>query len=157
MSTSSRSVVHGEFTIERNYSVPRARVFAAWADPQLKAQWFTGPGDQITPIREVDFRVGGREKVITGAPGGEAHIFDAIYQDIVPDERIIYAYTMTLGAMLISASLATVQFLQDGDGSRTKMIFTEQATYLDGTAFGHESRLDGTNVLLDRIGNTLRS
>ena len=155
MSQAKRSVQHGDFTLERNYPVPPARVYAAWADPQLKAQWFTGPGDQIKPIREVDFRVGGREKVITGAPGDVPHVFDAIYQDIVPDERIIYAYTMALGDKRISASVATVQFLRDGTG--TKMTFTEQAVYLDGTEYGHQSRLDGTNTLLDNIGNTLRS
>ena len=36
----ARTVSHGTFTIERELPHPPARVFAAWADPKAKAQWF---------------------------------------------------------------------------------------------------------------------
>ena len=63
-----RSVVHSTFTTERTYDWPPARVFAAWADPATKARWFaggTGEGNY-----QLDFRVGGREVVSGGPPGG---------------------------------------------------------------------------------------
>ena len=61
-----RSVTHASFTLERAYLAPPARVFAAWADPAVKARWFaggTGEGDY-----QLDFRVGGRE-VASGYSG----------------------------------------------------------------------------------------
>lgn len=40
--TSRRSAQHATFVIERTYDAPPARVFAAWAEPKAKAQWFAG-------------------------------------------------------------------------------------------------------------------
>ena len=37
-----RSVTHSTFVLERVYEAPPARVFAAWADPAIKALWFGG-------------------------------------------------------------------------------------------------------------------
>ena len=55
---SDRSATHATFVIERNYDAAPARVFAAWADVNAKAQWF-GPGGGRSI--ELDFRQGGRE------------------------------------------------------------------------------------------------
>ena len=57
-------------------------------------------------------------------PGGPIHHYDAIYQDIVPNERIIYGYDMHLDDKRISVSLATVEFKPAGKG--TRLTFTEQ-------------------------------
>ena len=40
---SKRTTSHGTFVIERELPHPPARVFAAWADPKAKAQWFAAP------------------------------------------------------------------------------------------------------------------
>jgi len=47
-------------------------------------------------------------------------IFDAHYLDIVPHERVVYAYEMTVHGRKISASLATIQFFPEGD--RTRLV-----------------------------------
>ena len=53
-----RYVTHATFSLERDYPVPPARVFAAWADPAAKARWLAAsPGRR----HKLDFRVGGRE------------------------------------------------------------------------------------------------
>jgi uncharacterized protein YndB with AHSA1/START domain len=85
-----RSVTHATFTVERTYPAPPDAVFAAWADPSAKAEWFGG-GDF-----ELDFRVGGREVSRGGPRGGPVHTYEARYQDIVADERIVYTYSMRL-------------------------------------------------------------
>ncbi len=56
-----RSVVHSTFTLERTYDRAPARVFAAWADPGLKARWFGGGTDDAPLDLDMDFRVGGHE------------------------------------------------------------------------------------------------
>ena len=56
-------MVHGSFTIRRELLHAPERVYAAWSDPKAKAAWFSGPSGQWTPLeREMDFRVGGRER-----------------------------------------------------------------------------------------------
>ena len=143
-----RSVVHATSVIERTYDASPARVFAAWADPAAKAGWFGAAGGH-----ELDFRVGGREINRGGPPGGPVYTFDARYHDIVPDQRIVYAYDMYLDQTRISVSLATVELQPVGNG--TRLLFTEQGAFLDG----HDQpqyREQGTGDLLDALGAELR-
>ena len=148
-----RSVVHSTFVIERNYDAAPARVFAAWASKDAKGQWFGSPGDNQN--HELDFRVGGREawRGGQGGPTGESTFrFDAIYQDIVENERIVYAYDMHMDDQRISVSLATVEFKPDGDG--TRLTFTEQGAVLDGLDEPGR-REEGTGSLLTSLGEAL--
>lgn len=149
----ARSTEHTTFVIERVYAAAPARVFAAWADPLQKARWFTGPDEWIKFTHEADFRVGGRERVSTGPAGGAVHKFDCCYHDIVPDQRIIYSYDMHLDDTRISVSLTTVEFKPDG--TRTRLIFTEQGVFLDGTDSA-ATREQGTQGLLDKLDAALR-
>jgi uncharacterized protein YndB with AHSA1/START domain len=145
-----RSVTHSTFVVERTYEASPARVFAAWADPAAKARWFGGPADSGF---ELDFRVGGRETIRGGADGGPVYVFEARYQDIVPDHRIVYTYDMYLHETRISVSLATVQFSAEGTG--TRLTFTEQDAFLDGLDTP-DLREQGTGELLDALGAELR-
>src|SRR5260221_1110368 len=141
------------FVIERIYDASPATVFAAWATPEAKGRWFVGPDAWEKSDHELDFRVGGRERVSGGPPGGPAHIYNALYQDIVPDQRIILSYEMHLDERRISLSLATVEFMPEGAG--TRMIFTEQDAFLDGYDNAGQ-REQGTRDLLDKLGAALR-
>ena len=128
--TADRSVTHATFTIERRYAAPPARVFKAFEDPAQKRRWFVeGEGWEVENF-EIDFRVGGFERSSFRFRGGPLVTNDTVYQDIVPDRRIIVAYSMTVGGNPISASLATMQFEPDGKG--TRLVFTEQGAFLDG-------------------------
>jgi uncharacterized protein YndB with AHSA1/START domain len=40
-----RSTHHATFVIERDYAARQERVFAAWADPKVKARWLVGPDE----------------------------------------------------------------------------------------------------------------
>lgn len=149
---SNRSVTHATFTIERTYPASAEAVFAAFADPQAKAQWFGGPDEWQKSDHSLDFRVGGREHVSGGPQGGPIHSFDAIYQDIVPGERIIYTYDLHLDDTRISVSVATIELKPSGESTRLKL--TEQGAFLDG--FGiPDDRERGTRDLLDNLGKAL--
>jgi uncharacterized protein YndB with AHSA1/START domain len=149
-----RSVEHATFVAERTYDASPSRVFAAWADPAAKARWF-GPAKEEGDGAEfeLDFRIGGRE-LNRGAvsEGGPLFTYEALYQDIVADERIVYTYDMHLDDTRISVSLATVELRPDGPG--TRLVFTEQGAFLDG----HDSpaqREQGTGTLLDALAAEL--
>jgi uncharacterized protein YndB with AHSA1/START domain len=143
------SVTHSTFSLERTYDASPARVFAAFADPEQKAVWFAGPPEWATPVYEFDFRVGGRERNSGGPKEGPVHHFEALYYDIVPDERIVYSYEMHLDDKRISVSLATIELAPAGDG--TRLTLTEQGAYLDDFD-DPKLRENGTGQLLEALG-----
>ena len=153
-SLETRSVVHSAFTLERAYDAPAERVYRALSDEAAKAKWFGGTEGQWRPIeRSMDFRVGGRERLKGRWESGVVSTFDAIYHDIVPNERIVYTYEMHLDEKKISVSLATMQIKAVGPG-RTTLKVTEQGAFLDGYDDGG-SRERGTGFLLDKLAASL--
>jgi uncharacterized protein YndB with AHSA1/START domain len=145
-----RSIVHGTFTVERHYPASPSRVFQAWADPKIKAKWFgTSPED----TKEFDFRVGGREYAEGKMGENGSFSFDVSYRDIVPDNRIVYTYEMTLGGPKISVSVAAVELKPEGDG--THMIVTEHGCFLDGLDT-MKQRQEGTEWLMNQLGEELK-
>ena len=151
-----RSVAHGIFTIERHYaSVTPRRVFDAFASADAKSHWFTVPADRADIVeRTMDFRVGGRERLETRWKTGMVTRFDATYFDIIPGERIVYAYEMHLDGRKISVSLASFEFRPAGTGARLTM--TEQGAFLDGYD-DNGSRERGSRALIDKLDEYLQN
>ena len=79
--------------------------------------------------------------------------FDAHYHDIVPNERIIYSYTMHVDAKKISVSLATIEFKKAGAGAL--LVLNEQGAFLDGYD-DSGSRERGTIGIIDKLEAALR-
>jgi uncharacterized protein YndB with AHSA1/START domain len=147
------SVTHSTIVIERSYAAAPARVFAAWASREAKARWYACDDEWRVSLHELDFRVGGRERLHTGPAGGPVHAFDGVYHDIVPGERIVYSYGMHVGEDRISVSLATVEFRPEPGG--TRMVFTEQIAILDDLTTAAE-REEGTRLGLDSLDRHLK-
>lgn len=142
-----RSVEHTTFAIERTFAAPPARVFAAWSHEDLKRRWSSCHGDSLEVEYHLDFRVGGTELNRASDAEGPVHVYEAWFLDIVPDQRIIYAFDMYLRKTRLSASLATVVFVPAGSG--TAMTFTEQVAILDG--YDLKPRISGTGEGFDRL------
>lgn len=149
---SDRSTTHSTFVIERTYEAAPARVFEAWSDPAAKARWF-GPPQKPEGAYSLDFQIGGREHLRIEQAAGPTYAFDAVYQDIVPGQRIVYTYDMHRDAERISVSVATVVLEELGAG--TRLTLTEQGVFLDGLDTPAE-REHGTNALMDALGTALR-
>lgn len=149
-----RSVVHSTFVIERVYPATPAKVYFALSDPAAKKRWFFDPDNPMPSRHEMDFRVGGRE-VNAGCPSdGRMHFFNAVYQDIVPNQRIVYSYELLFGETRVSVSLTTIELVAEGKG--TRLVMTEQGAFFDG----HDTpatREHGTGELLDALGAALAS
>lgn len=149
-----RSTTHATFVIERDFRAAPAKVFDAFARPQSKAKWFGGPEDWEKSNHKLDFRVGGKESVSGGPPGGVVHSYNAEYWDIVPNERIVSSYEMHLDKQRISVSLASMEFKPNGSG--TKFVLTEQGIFLDGYDDAGQ-REHGTRELLDQLETYLNT
>jgi uncharacterized protein YndB with AHSA1/START domain len=149
-----RTVTHGSFTLERTFDVAPTRVFKAFSDPQIKQRWFGNTDDWENGPHALDFRVGG-EETASGRPpgGGPMSTYKAIYQDIVPDERIVITYDMWLDQTLISVSLATFEFKSQGSG--THLVMTEQDAFLDGYD-DKGGREEGSRLILDALEREIK-
>lgn len=149
-----RSVTHSTFVIERNYPVAAAKVFAAFADPTKKRRWFVDDEESEVEDFGMDFHVGGLEKKRFRTKHGFVCTNFTTYLDIVPDRRIVFAYTMSVGEARISSSHSTVELL--AEGANTRLVFTEQAAFFEG-ADGPQMREGGWRELFDRLGQELTS
>jgi uncharacterized protein YndB with AHSA1/START domain len=153
-----RSVIHDTFVIERTYPASPSRVFAAFASREAKDAWgdtgdIAGAEPATGPV-EFDFRVGGHER-FGNVYQAVRYTYDALYYDIVTDQRIVYSYEMYAETMRFSVSVATIEFAETDGG--TKLIWTEQGAYLDGYE-GEDApqmREGGTSEMLDGLAKYL--
>ena len=127
-----RTVVHDSFTLERRYPHPPSTVFAAWADRDTKTAWFGSGPDFLATVQayELDFRVGGHERMAGLLASGRLFTYHATFVDIVTDRRIVARYELQIAGQRISVTLLTVELEPEGTG--THLSLTEQAAYLDG-------------------------
>lgn len=147
-------VIHGTFSIERTYPQPPARVFFAHSDQAMKRRWLAeGEGWDVSKFT-LDFRVGGEEISRFQFQGGPEITYDAIIQDIVPNQRIVFAYRMSVAGHPISVSLATIELSAAGKG--TLLRYTEQGTYF-GDPNAPASREHGSREILEKLGAELES
>jgi uncharacterized protein YndB with AHSA1/START domain len=148
------TVTHGSFTIERDYPASPQRVFQAWAGHAEKNRWFGEGDDFLGPTSEytLDFRVGGRERLAGTLPSGKSFSYQAIYSDIVDDQRIVMSYDVSVDGRRTSVSLMTVEFRENAGG--TTLVLTEQGAFLDGLD-SNDQRREGATDSLDQLAKHL--
>jgi uncharacterized protein YndB with AHSA1/START domain len=152
-----QSVIHNTFVIERSYPKPPERVFSAFADPDKKRRWFAPGENHEVEEFEMDFRVGGAERLRyrfkEGTPfTGIVVANEGNYLDILQNRRVVTAHAMTLGDKRISVSLVTIELLSTDKG--TDLICTHQGAFFEG-ADGPQLREAGWRHLLEQLAKEL--
>lgn len=138
-----RSVQHATIVLERVVEAPAPRAYAAWIHPE----GWDAPCELHEP------RVGGR-KLQTFSPTGEQKFREeGRYEDLVPDQRVVYAYSIFRDDVRITVSLQTLEF--SPQGARTRLLLTEQLTVLDGGDRA-AARERGNAEWLDRFAAALK-
>jgi uncharacterized protein YndB with AHSA1/START domain len=150
-------VKHDGFTIERTFKSAPSKVFHAFADGDAKQTWF-GADDSLykVALREFDFREGGEERIVGHWHNGFVSDCRIRYHEIIPNERIVYAYEMVLGGKRASVSLSTVEIFPHGTGARLKL--TEQGAYLlpfAPSGDDNAERKRGTNEIFDMLAKAV--
>lgn len=73
---------------ERVLAFPPAQVFAAFQQPEQLAQWW-GPNGFSNTFEQFEFAPGGRWVFVMHGPNGAAYPNESVFQQIVPDEKIV--------------------------------------------------------------------
>jgi uncharacterized protein YndB with AHSA1/START domain len=141
---------HGVFTITRDLPHPPAAVYRAFSEPKAKARWFGGGVEWLQ--WDMDVRPGGRETAKGRWKNGTVSVFDAVYFDVIPGERLVYGYDLLLDDRKLSVSLATIEIRATPGGSQLRL--TEQGAFLDGYD-DNGAREHGTRALVERLAATL--
>jgi len=78
-----------EITFSLVLDAPRQLVFKTFSQAEHLKQWW---GPKACPVTNctIDFRIGGEWRYSIQTPDGEDHWAKAIYDEIVPNERIVF-------------------------------------------------------------------
>lgn len=143
------SMAHRTATMERTYGASQARVFRAWADPDIRRLWGS-PSDEVKIRNDAaDFRVGGEDVQTCLVEGQAVATVKGTYLDIVPDQRIIYTEVISEPGALMGMSLVSAEFIAAGGG--TRLVLTLQTVAVDGSDL-LEGVAAGWTSALDRLG-----
>jgi uncharacterized protein YndB with AHSA1/START domain len=138
-----------EIAIERVFDAPRDRVWRAFSEPELLAQWW-GRGNKLV-IEKFEFERGGHWRIVEHSADG-VNGFEGRFREVTPKDRIVQ--TFEWDGMPGYTVLDTVEFHDLGDG-RTKIVstslfFTKEER--DGMlASGMETGLNQSYEALDRL------
>ena len=120
-----------EFIVERVFDAPRAMVWQAWTDPEMLARWY-GPGVE-TIIHRFDLKPGG-EWLNEMKWGEKSDLSKAVFQEIVPEEKMVWHHSSTDPDWNIVSSpmmanwprvlLTVVTFKDDGKKTNVRLTWT---------------------------------
>ncbi len=140
--------------IERLFDAPRERVWQAFTDPKLVAQWW-GRGNKLV-IERMEVERGGHWRFVEHGPEG-VHGFEGRYREVTPVTRLVQ--TFEWDGMPGYVILETV-VLEEVGSQRTKVVNTSlffSTEERDGMlASGMEAGLNESYAALDRLLATMR-
>lgn len=109
--------------LHRDLDAPRERVFEAFTDPALVAQWW-GPDDDLTDGADIDARQGGRYVVNMSGQNGEDFSMRGEIVELSPPHRIVIRFTRTFEDGSSRSTLLTLTLEEKGTGSRLTLLHT---------------------------------
>lgn len=102
--------------MERAFKAPPERVFAAFTDPRLFAQWW-GPEGMACPVCEIDLRVGGKWRTCMRGTYGE-HWVSGVYREIAPPRRLAFTWAWEENGVRGHETVVELEFLPAGPNTR---------------------------------------
>jgi uncharacterized protein YndB with AHSA1/START domain len=145
-SQQNECVTHATLVFEREVPATIEKVFAAFANAKIRAEW-AAPSDTATIVYdEEDFREGGEDRFRCGSKSNPNIDGTTHYLEIIPGRRIVYSETISMDGKRLCVSLVTLELAQSG--STTKLRSTSQVAsfigqdMIKGTEIGNNGSLD---------------
>jgi len=138
-----------EVRVERVFDAPRERVWRAYTDPKLVAQWW-GRGYELV-VERLEVERGGHWRFLVHSPHG-VQGFEGRFREVTRPERLVQ--TFEWDGMPGHVAVETVTF-EDLGGGRTKIVTTSlfhTTEERDGMLrSGMEEGLNDSYAALDRL------
>jgi uncharacterized protein YndB with AHSA1/START domain len=145
--------------LTRVLDAPRDLVFAAWTKPEHLSKWF-GPHGFTMPVVRVDLRRGG-EWYLEMHGFGEVYPMWAIYEEIVPPERLVFKMQLRdADGHAFLKTLTTVTFAEHGAKTTLRVVIqvlyagAGSETPLEGMADGWDQTLERLEAALTTLGES---
>jgi uncharacterized protein YndB with AHSA1/START domain len=136
--------------VERVFDATRDRVWRAFTEPALIAQWW-GRGNPLV-VERMEVERGGHWRVVEHSPEDGVHGFEGRFREVTPQERIVR--TFEWDGMPGYVIIEDTTFEELGDG-RTRLVTTSlfyTAEERDGMmASGMEAGMAESYAALDRL------
>jgi len=136
-------------TLTRRFAAPRERVFAAWTDRALVAQWL-GPLNTTCTIHEWDARAGGAYSLTMHDAEGDDMPLSGEFREIAPPERLVMTWIWGRGAMAGRETVLTLEFEEDGGQTvlRLRHSLLPDAAWAQRHSRGWDSCFDSLDASL---------
>jgi uncharacterized protein YndB with AHSA1/START domain len=145
-----------EIRITRLFRYPRELVWSATTKPEHLANWW-GPRGYTLASCQVDFRVGGKWRLVLLRPDGSEDPFCGEYREIVPVERLVQTFVYDVPFVRDHPSVETATY-EDHNGQTllTVTIAHDSKEARDGhLQSGMESGLTESHDRLDELLSAL--
>lgn len=111
--------------ISRTLLAQREQVFKAWTEPQELKQWFGVADGYLTPIAQVDLRVGGRYRLGMQPPDSQQILVaEGIYREVIRPEKLVFTWRWETPNFTDPYTLVTVEFFSRGN--MTEVVLTHE-------------------------------
>ena len=138
-----------EVRFERVFDAPRDRVWRAFTDPKLVAQWW-GRGNKLV-IERMEVERGGHWRFVEHSNDG-VHGFEGRYREVTPMDRLVYSFEWDGMPAHVAIDIVTFEDVPTG---RTKVVTTSQfhtPEERDGMlSSGMEGGLEESYQALDKL------
>lgn len=138
-----------EIRIERVVNAPRDRVWRAYAEPALVAQWW-GRGHKLV-VERMEFHRGGHWRYVEHGPTG-VHGFEGRYREVTPPQRFVRSFEWD--GMPAHVAIETVSLEDLGDGRTRIVILMQMHTPEERDGFlqsGMQQGMDAAFAQLDKL------
>jgi uncharacterized protein YndB with AHSA1/START domain len=140
-----------EIVMTRVFEAPRDLVFEAHSSAEHMKQWW-GPRKYETISAEVDFRPGGRWRIVHRGPDGDEYGFHGEFREIVRPERI--TWTFEFEGAPGHVAVETVTF-EEHDGKTTITTTSVADTVEERDAVLESGMTEGAAETFDRLDEYL--
>jgi uncharacterized protein YndB with AHSA1/START domain len=143
------TTVTPSLTLVRRLKAPPSRVFEAWTDPTILAQWF-GPHRTHVDHAEADLRIGGGFRIVivedadVRAGKGSRHEACGTWREIAPPHRLVFDWWWASTAERVSLVTVTLRPIEDG----TELTLLHERFADEATATRH---IRGWTESLERL------
>lgn len=135
-------------TLSHLFHVSADRLFDAWTNPALVAQWF-GPSGFTLPSAEIDLTVGGKYNFLMQSPEGAPIVHKGTYTIIDRPRKLAFTWLLENQSCegtegLYCETVVTLDFVEKG--SKTELFVTHEGLptqqSVESHNFGWTSSLD---------------